>query len=69
MLASTLLSIEVDQLSFPNKQDAVTFFLDFSSDLLLFSAPQQDLQATIDQRLFDNIIIFLHLLVFEIRLI
>jgi len=45
----TLLSIEVDQLSFPNEQDAVTFFSDFNSDLSLFSASQRDHQATIDQ--------------------
>jgi len=31
------------------------FFSNFSSNLLLFSASQQDLQATTDQRLFDNL--------------
>jgi len=48
VLASTILSIDVDQLSFPNEQDAITFSSDFSSDLSLFSVSQRDLQAAID---------------------
>jgi len=55
VLASTILSIDVYQLNFPNEQDTITFLSDFSNDLSLFSASQQDLQATIDQRLFDNL--------------
>jgi len=38
-----------------NEQDAITFLSDFSSDLSLFSASQRDLQAAIDQRLFDDL--------------
>jgi len=47
---------ELDQLSFPNEQDAAALFSDYSG-LSLFSATQQDLQATLDKRLFDDLIV------------
>ena len=55
-LASTLLSIDVNRLSFPNEQDTAALFSDYSG-LSLFSATQQDLQATLDKSLFDDLIV------------
>jgi len=46
--------IDVNQLSFPNEQDAAALFSDYSG-LSLFSATQQNLQATLDKRLFNDL--------------
>ena len=54
-LASILLSVDVNQLSFPNEQDAATLFSDISSGHSPFSTSQKDLQATLDQLLFDDL--------------
>ena len=52
VLASTLLSIEVDQLNFPIEQDAVTFF-QILAIILHFSQPLSRIFKP--QRLFDNL--------------
>ena len=56
-LASTLLSVDINQLSFPNEEDAATLLSEsgISSGHLLFSASQKDLQATLDKHLFDDL--------------
>ena len=56
-LASTLLSVDINQLSFPNEEDAATLLSEsgISSSHLLFSASQKDLQATLDKHLFDDL--------------
>ena len=56
-LASTLLSVDINQLSFPNEEDAATLLSEsgISSGHLLFSASQKDLQATLDKYLFDDL--------------
>ena len=56
-LASTLLSVDINQLSFPNEEDAAILLSEsgISSGHLLFSASQKDLQATLDKHLFDNL--------------
>jgi len=54
-LASIILSIDINQLSFPNEKDAATFLSDFFDNHSLFTASQRDLQATLDQHLFDNL--------------
>ena len=56
-LASTLLSVDINQLSFPNEEDAATLLSEsgISSGHLLFSASQKDLQATLDKNLFDDL--------------
>jgi len=45
-LASILLSVDVDQFSFPNEKGATTLFS-------RFSASQKDLQVKLDKLLFD----------------
>ena len=52
VLASILLSIEVDQLSFPIEQDAVTFF-QILAVIFHFSQPLSRIFEP--QRLFDNL--------------
>ena len=56
-LASTLLSVDINQLSFPNEEDAATLLSEsgISSGHLLFSASQKDLQAKLDKHLFDDL--------------
>ena len=56
-LASTLLSVDINQLSFPNEEDVATLLSEsgISSGHLLFSASQKDLQATLDKHLFDDL--------------
>ena len=56
-LASTLFSVDINQLSFPNEEDAATLLseLDISSGHLIFSASQKDLQVTLDKHLFDDL--------------
>ena len=54
-LASTLLSIDADQLSFPDEGAAAAVFSDFPSDCSISSASQQELQAFLYQRLFDDL--------------
>ena len=54
-LASTLLSIDANQFSFPDEWAAAAVFSDFPSDCSTSSASQQDLQAFLDQRLFGDL--------------
>ena len=54
-LASTLLSIDAGQLSFPDEGAAAVVFSDFPSDCFISSASQQDLQRFLDQCLFDDL--------------
>ena len=55
-LCPPFLSIDANQLSFPNEQDAAALFSDYSG-LSLFSATQQDLQAALDKCLFDDLFV------------
>jgi len=54
--ASIILSNDINQLSFPNEKDAATFLSDFFDNHSLFTASQRDLQATLDQHLFDDLL-------------
>ena len=56
-LASTILSVDINQLSFPNEEDAATLLSEsgISSGHLLFSASQKDLLAILDKHLFDDL--------------
>ena len=54
-LASILLSVDINQLSFPNERDTTIFLSDIFSDHSLFIATQKDLQATLDKLLFDDL--------------
>jgi len=55
-LASILLSIDADQLSFSNKEVAAAVFSGISSNLFIYSTSQQDLQAILDDSSFDNLL-------------
>ena len=58
-LASSLLSVGVDQLNFPDEEAAVTLFSSISGNPSILPSSQQDLQAIIDQCIFDNLYVTL----------
>jgi len=55
LLASQLLSQDFHDLVFPDEVQAATIFDEFSSDLFIPTATQQDLQALLDQTQFERL--------------
>ena len=54
-MSSSLLSADVNQLIFPYEEAAVTLFSRTSGNPSILPSSQQDLQAIIDQSIFDNL--------------
>ena len=54
-MASSLHSVDVNQLIFPDEEAAVTLFSRISGNPSILPSSQQDLQAIIDQSIFDNL--------------